>query len=207
MADETFQDFISACGLPDKPVIALLAGSRISEIKSNLPVMLKAASVFPEYQMVIAGAPAIEDSLYRDLSQGYDVSVVSGKTYRLLQQASAALVTSGTATLETALLRVPQVVCYYMGGGKFTYNLFKRWLNVRFVSLVNLIADDEVVKELLACYCTPDNVRDELRRLLYDKDYRDKMSDGYDRMAALLGEPGAPVRAAREIIKTLRAGH
>lgn len=207
MADETFQDFISACGLPDKPVIALLAGSRISEIKSNLPVMLKAASVFPEYQMVIAGAPAIEDSLYRDLSQGYDVSVVSGKTYRLLQQASAALVTSGTATLETALLCVPQVVCYYMGGGKFTYNLFKRWLNVRFVSLVNLIADDEVVKELLACYCTPDNVRDELRRLLYDKDYRDKMSDGYDRMAALLGEPGAPVRAAREIIKTLRAGH
>ena len=112
-ADETFDDFVTECGLERKPIIALLAGSRVSEIKDNLPMMIEAAEAYPEYQLVVAGAPGIAPELYAPYVQGHRVKVVQGKTYRLLQQSRAALVTSGTATLETALLRVPQVVCYW----------------------------------------------------------------------------------------------
>ena len=108
--------------------------------------MIDAASSFTDYQLVIAGAPGISPDFYHTFISGKRVSIVFGKTYRLLQQSSAALVTSGTATLETAILKVPQVVCYKMGGGKIAYNLFKHILKVKFVSLVNLIADREIVK-------------------------------------------------------------
>jgi len=122
-ADEKFDSFISENNLENKPIIALLAGSRKAEITANLPTMIDAASSFTDYQLVIAGAPGISPDFYHTFISGKRVSIVFEKTYRLLQQSSAALVTSGTATLETAILKVPQVVCYKMGGGKIAYNL------------------------------------------------------------------------------------
>lgn len=135
-AGEKFDSFISENNLENKPIIALLAGSRKAEITANLPTMIDAASSFTDYQLVIAGAPGISPDFYHTFISGKRVSIVFEKTYRLLQQSSAALVTSGTATLETAILKVPQVVCYKMGGGKIAYNLFKHILEskVRVVS-------------------------------------------------------------------------
>ena len=203
--DETFVRFIEENRLPDKPVIALLAGSRVAEIKDNLPTMIEAASAFNDYQMVIAGAPGIEPAFYESFIKGKEVAVVFGKTYRLLQQSRAALVTSGTATLETALIGIPQVVCYRMRGGKLAYHIFKRILHIRFVSLVNLIADKEVVKELLVHLFTVENVRKELSLLLGDTSERRQMLSGYKEMADKLGETGAPRKAAHLIVESLSA--
>lgn len=202
-ADESFETFVRDNHLPEKPIIALLAGSRQREILHNLPGMIEAASAFKEYQLVVAGAPGIEPEFYNDVIKDHPVSVVSGKTYRLLQQSRAALVTSGTATLETAVLKVPQVVCYQMPGGKFTYMFFSRLLNVRYVSLVNLIADKEVVKELVAHLFSVRNMQAELSRLLYDPVARKQMEEGYDTVLEKLGEPGAAAHAARIIVETL----
>ncbi|KAA6312923.1 Lipid-A-disaccharide synthase, partial [termite gut metagenome] len=143
---ESFSSFTKDNGLNNKPIIALLAGSRKQEIKDNLPDMLKAASGFSDYQLVLAGAPGIAGEYYNRYVGNAGVKVVFGQTFRLLQQAEAALVTSGTATLETALFRVPQVVCYHTPAGKIVSFLKKRILNVRYISLVNLIIEREVVK-------------------------------------------------------------
>lgn len=203
-ADETFDSFISENRLGNKPIIGLLAGSRQAEIKENLPTMIEAASAFPEYQLVIAGAPGISPDFYRTFIADKQVSIVFGKTYRLLQQASAALVTSGTATLETAILKVPQVVCYKMRGGKIAYNLFKRILKVKFVSLVNLIADREVVKELLVHLFTTENVKKELDKILNDQTERQFILQGYEDVALRLGTPGAPENAAKKIVSAIK---
>lgn len=202
-ADETFDDFVTECGLERKPIIALLAGSRVSEIKDNLPMMIEAAEAYPEYQLVVAGAPGIAPELYAPYVQGHRVKVVQGKTYRLLQQSRAALVTSGTATLETALLRVPQVVCYWVGGGKLFYKTFEKILRVPYVSLVNLIADAPVVCELLGYRATVENLRRELA-CLFDEENRERMLAGYDLVARRLGAPGAPEQAARSMVSALR---
>lgn len=202
-ADETFADFVSDCGLDDKPIIALLAGSRVSEIKNNLPLMIEAAEPFTDYQLVVAGAPGISPDLYTPYLQGHRVKVVQGKTYRLLQQSRVALVTSGTATLETALLRVPQVVCYWVGGGKLFYKIFEKILKVPYVSLVNLIANAPVVCELLGYRATVENLRWELSRL-FEEEARQKMLAGYDLVADRLGAPGAPENAARSMVKALK---
>lgn len=202
-ADETFDDFVTECGLERKPIIALLAGSRVSEIKDNLPMMIEAAEAYPEYQLVVAGAPGIAPELYAPYVQGHRVKVVQGKTYRLLQQSRAALVTSGTATLETALLRVPQVVCYWVGGGKLFYKTFGKILRVPYVSLVNLIADAPVVCELLGYRATVENLRRELA-CLFDEENRERMLAGYDLVARRLGAPGAPEQAARSMVSALR---
>lgn len=204
-ADETFESFITGNWLEQKPIIALLAGSRKAEITANLPTMIEAVSAFPDYQAVIAGAPGISPDFYESFISGKGVSIVFGKTYRLLQQSSAALVTSGTATLETALLNVPQVVCYKMGGGKIAYTLFKHILNVKFVSLVNLIADREVVKELLVHLFTTENVIAELDKILNDKTVREEMLQGYADIAARLGEPGAAENTAKKIVAALKS--
>lgn len=132
------------------------------------------------------------------------VKILFSQTYPLLRHAKAALVTSGTATLETALLRVPQVVCYHTPIGKIIAFLKRHILKVRYISLVNLIADREVVKELVADLMTVEQIRDELRRILYDATYRQRMLEGYDYMAMRLGEAGAPIRAARQMVKLLR---
>ena len=202
-ADETFDDFVTECRLERKPIIALLAGSRVSEIKDNLPMMIEAAESFPDYQLVIAGAPGISPDFYAPYLQGHRVKVVQGKTYRLLQQSKVALVTSGTATLETALLRVPQVVCYWVGGGKLFYKTFEKILKVPYVSLVNLIADAPVVSELLGYRATAANLRRELAAL-FDEGNRERMLAGYDLVAGRLGAPGAPENAARSMVAALR---
>lgn len=201
---ETFADFISDNELADKPIIALLAGSRKQEIKDNLPDMIRAASAFPDYQLVLAAAPGISPEYYAEFVKGTNLQVIFGRTYRLLQQADVALVTSGTATLETALFRVPQVVCYHTPVGKLVSFLRKHILKVKFISLVNLIAGREVVKELVADTMTVENMRNELKRLLFQEGYRRGMLGGYEEIARLLGPAGAPRHAAREMVKLLK---
>ena len=203
-SSETFDDFVRANGLSAKPVIALLAGSRKQEIKDNLPDMLRAAASFPDYQLVLAGAPGISPEYYKRYVGGVDVKIIFNKTFPLLRQAEAALVTSGTATLETALFRVPQAVCYHTPIGKVIAFLKRHILKVKYISLVNLIANREVVKELVADTTTVEQVRSELNRILYDKEYRRQMLEGYEYMASCLGEAGAPKHAAREMVALLR---
>ncbi|MCD8287644.1 MAG: lipid-A-disaccharide synthase, partial [Porphyromonadaceae bacterium] len=202
-AGESFARFIEENRLSDKPIIALLPGSRLAEIHDNLKIMIEAASAFPAYQLVIAGAPGVSPDFYRPYVRKGEVSIVFGKTYRLLQQARAALVTSGTATLETALLRVPQVVGYYMRGGRFTYAFFRSLIKVNYVSLVNLIADAPVVEELLVHHFTAENARRALAPLLDDTPQREAQLRGYEAMALRLGPAGAPQRAARLILQAL----
>ncbi|MBR5002830.1 MAG: lipid-A-disaccharide synthase [Bacteroidaceae bacterium] len=204
-ATETFAEFVAAHHLPDKPIIALLAGSRKAEIRRNLPRMIEAAQGFTNYQMVIAGAPGITAEEYAPYLGGGNIKVVFGATYRLLAQSSAAIVTSGTATLEAALLNVPQVVCYAMPGGQLIYNIFKNILKIRYVSLVNLIADRDVVTELLVHHCTAERIADELNFLLHDRGVHERVMRGYEEVARRLGAPGAPRRASQSIVAELRA--
>lgn len=199
---EGFTEFISCNHLKDKPIIALLAGSRKQEIKDNLIRMMEAAKMFPDYQFVVAGAPGIEPSFYQSY-MNEDAEIVFGQTYRLLQHAKAALVTSGTATLETALFRVPQVVCYYTAAGRLVSFLRRHILKVKYISLVNLIADREVVKELVADGMTVKNIQAELKKLLAETPERKAMLDGYDRIIQILGKAGASERAAQEILRCL----
>lgn len=199
---EGFTEFISCNHLKDKPIIALLAGSRKQEIKDNLIRMMEAAKMFPDYQFVVAGAPGIEPSFYQSY-MNEDAEIVFGQTYRLLQHAKAALVTSGTATLETALFRVPQVVCYYTAAGRLVSFLRRHILKVKYISLVNLIADREVVKELVADGMTVKNIQAELKKLLAETPEQKAMLDGYDRIIQILGKAGASERAAQEILRCL----
>ena len=201
-ADKT--TFLATNGLDERPVIALLAGSRKQEIKDNLPKMLKAASAFPDYQLVLAGAPAISPDYYKKVIGDAPLKIIFGQTYRLLQHADAALVTSGTATLETALFRVPQVVCYHTPIGKVISFLRRHVLKVRYISLVNLIADREVVKELVADTMTVKNIQSELRNILENGRYKSDMLAGYEDMARRLGPAGAPLHAAQEMIRILK---
>lgn len=201
---EDFETFTRANGLSTRPIIALLAGSRQQEIKDNLPDMIRAASAFLNHQLVVAGAPAIAPAYYRQVMGNAQIPILFGKTYPLLSHAEAALVTSGTATLETALLRVPQAVCYHTPIGKVIAFLKRHILKVKYISLVNLIADAEVVKELVADSMTVEGMKAELDALLNDTTYRNQMLEGYERVASRLGEAGAPRRAAREMIRQLK---
>lgn len=202
---ETSEQFCQRNGLSSKPIISLLAGSRKQEIKDNLPSMLSAAESFQDFQVVVAGAPGIEPDFYEKYLVHTGATVVFNQTYPLLAHTHAALVTSGTATLETALFNVPQAVCYYTPLSRVIGWLKKMVLSVRFVSLVNLITDTEVVKELVADKMTLQNIAAELGRLVKDTAYRQKMQDGYDRMRSILGETGASERAAQWMIGKLNA--
>ena len=202
---ETFETFVADNSLDEKPIIALLAGSRKQEIKDNLPDMLEAAKPFVgEYQLVLAGAPSIDPAYYQQyIGTDVPVRIIFGQTYQLLAHAKAALVTSGTATLETALFRVPQVVCYYLAMGKVISFLRRHILKVKYISLVNLVANKEVVRELVADTMTVSNVRSELDALLNDDAYRNKMLQEYDRMIKILGPAGASRQAALKMIELL----
>ena len=203
--DETFNQFVTAHNLEEKPVIALLAGSRKQEIRNNMPAMLEAVKGFADgYQFIIAGAPGIDPTFYEAYERSFpQVKVLFNQTYRILAQSDAALVTSGTATLETALLHVPQVVCYRMALPRLTYWGFKHILHTPWISLVNLISGREVVKELFAKYFTVDNIRKELHQLLHVQRYRQNMLDNYREMQQTLGDPGASDRAAGIIYSKL----
>ena len=201
---ESADAFRKAENLPSKPIVALLAGSRKQEIKANLPLMLQAVKRFPDYQPVIAGAPGIDKEFYAPyLADG--ARILYGSTYRLLKHSHAALVTSGTATLETALLRVPQVVCYATPMAKLYSWLKKHFLKVKFVSLVNLIAGSEVVRELVAADMSIESVTAEIGALLpADSPRRREMLRQYDRMIEILGSAGASERAADIMVRLLR---
>ena len=192
---------------PDKPIIALLCGSRRQEIKDNLPAMLEATDDLVAnggYQAVIACAPAIEPEYYHQFTTGHNVLLLpAGGTYRLLSKAHAALVTSGTATLETALFRVPQVVCYETPLPRLIGWLRRRILKVRFISLVNLIADREVVSELVADSFSVDNIRHQLDSIL-NGPRRQQMLEGYDDVWRRLGNENAPQCAAATMTRLLR---
>lgn len=187
-----------------RPVIALLAGSRRQEIKDNLPAMIEAVKAFPAYQPVLAGAPGIEPTYYEPFVAGTGVEVVRGMTYTLLAHASAALVTSGTATLETALFGVPQVVCYETPIPKVISFLRRHILKVRYISLVNLIAGCEVVPELVADTFSVGNIRAELGKILPGGSGRQAMLDGYAEVGRRLGKAGAPDNAARIMVGLLK---
>ena len=188
-----------------KPIIAILCGSRRQEIKDNLPAMLEAAAPFAnDYQLVVAGAPGIDHDYYEQFTKGHHVNVLpQGWTYQLLYNAKAALVTSGTATLETALFRVPQVVCYETPLPQFIGYMRKKVLKVKYISLVNLVADDEVVKELVADSFTVENIRLELTKIL-EGPARQRMLEGYERVAEFLGNLTAPNEAARIMCSLLK---
>ncbi len=202
--NESFEEFVRINDLPDKPIIALLAGSRKQELKFVLPTMLKMVDHFPDYQFVIAGAPSMTDEDYAPYLQGSQVRILYGMTYRLVSQATAALVTSGTATLETALLRTPQVVCYNGEAARLSYFLFKTVVKVKYISLVNLVFNGEVVKELMMQHFNERSLVNELSKLIYSERYREKMLRNYDEVIRRLGEPGASGRFARMMVEELR---
>ncbi|WP_313380771.1 lipid-A-disaccharide synthase [Proteiniphilum saccharofermentans] len=208
--EETFSQFVEANGLDNKPVIALLAGSRKQEITNNLPSMLEAVKGYSDgYQLIVAGAPGIDPAFYGNFISSFPpAKVLFNQTYRILAQSDAALVTSGTATLETALLNVPQVVCYKTPMPKTTYWVFKNILHTPYISLVNLICNREVVKELFARFFTIDNIRKELKQILHVQSYRQNMLSNYEEMRQILGGPGASDRAATIIYaKCMKNSH
>ena len=165
--------------------------------------MLKMVRHFPDFEFVIAGAPSMKDSDYAAYVGDMGVKIIYGQTYRLVKQATAALVTSGTATLETALLKTPQVVCYSGEGGAFSYWLFKTVVKVKYISLVNLMLDREVVKELLMQKLNEKNLLTELSRIIYDEDVRQKMTADYEEIIERLGKPGASDRFAKLMIEDI----
>ncbi len=183
----------------DKKIIALLPGSRKQEIAVKLPIMLSVAASFPEYQFVVAQAPAIEAGFYRDLIGSIpNVSSVTNQTYDLLAVATAALVTSGTATLETALFGVPEVVCYK--AGTISYQIGKRLIKIKYISLVNLIMDKPVVKELIQHELTTANLVAELKELLYNTDKIERLQQDYAALKGILSKGGhASAKAAKSI--------
>lgn len=198
---EPAETFASDHQLSSKPIIAILPGSRKQEIKDNLKIMLEATHSMAAHQVVIAGAPGIEPEYYqRFLPQGQETNVVYGQTYRLLSHAEVAVVTSGTATLETALMHVPQVVCYYTAFGKLIAGLRRMFIKVKYISLVNLCAGREVVTELVADQMTANRLQVHLSEIVVGGKRREQMLADYDELSNIVGGSGASVRAARGII-------
>nr|WP_302958957.1 lipid-A-disaccharide synthase [uncultured Prevotella sp.] len=202
---QTHEEFCRENNLDSrKPVIALLAGSRLQEIKDNLPAMIEVAERFEDYQMVLAGAPSIEDEYYDKFLEGTPVRVVKNKTYQLLSHTTAALVTSGTATLETALFNVPQVVCYETPLPKLIRFAFNHVLKVDYISLVNLVANKEVVPEMFADKFTIDGIANELYKIMPGQPARERMLAEYQEVLRELGSKVAPDEAASIMVDLLR---
>ncbi len=192
--------FLERQGITDgRPIIAILPGSRRAEIRSNLPLMIEAAKKFPDFQYVIAAAPSVPEKFYREVAQDTGLRLAFGATHTLLKYSSAALVTSGTATLETAVIGTPQVVCYRSNGSRLAYNLMKKILKVKYVSLPNLIVNNSIVPELLLHNCTPARIERELGPLLIPSPQRDWQLSGYRNMKKRLGTTDASKIAAEHI--------
>jgi lipid-A-disaccharide synthase len=189
--------------LSDKPIVALLPGSRRQEVAIKLPVMLEVSTCFPECQFIVAQAPSLEDDFFAAFLKAYpSVQTIRGHTYTLLKEATAAVVTSGTATLETALFGVPEVVCYK--GSAISYQIARRLIRVKYISLVNLIMDKPVVKELIQQDMNQAAIRRELEKLLHDQEYRAKMKEDFRALKQLLQQGGdASAQAATSISRFL----
>ena len=202
---QTHEEFCRENNLDSrKPIVALLAGSRLQEIKDNLPAMIEVAERFEDYQMVLAGAPSIEDEYYDKFLEGTPVRVVKNETYQLLSHTTAALVTSGTATLETALFNVPQVVCYETPLPKLIRFAFNHVLKVDYISLVNLVANKEVVPEMFADKFTIDGIANELYKIMPGQPARERMLAEYQEVLRELGSKVAPDEAASIMVDLLR---
>lgn len=199
------ESFHQKWNLDDRPIIAILPGSRKQEVSVKLPIMLEAIKEFPMFQCVIAGAPALDPSFYEPLIGHTKAKIIHGETYSILSHASVGIITSGTATLETALFEVPEVVCYK--GSPISYQIAKRLIKIRFISLVNLIMDREVVRELIQHECNPERIREEVRRLLPGGDRRQQVLDDYKKLKIVLGGGGASKKVAQSLLKTIQTSH
>lgn len=196
---------LDAPGESEKPLVALLPGSRLQEIKMMLPVMSRMASQFPGFRFLVSATPAIDQEVYRNCSVDPSLPVITGQTYEMVCHACAALVASGTATLETALLGTPQVVLYKMAGGKWGYRIFKfLFLKVKYVSLPNLILARPALRELIMDEMREELVSHETNLLLHDVEYRQKITHSYKEMRQVMGEEGASARVAADMIRILR---
>lgn len=196
----TWSDFLQINLLPNKPIIALLPGSRRQEIATMLPLMLQVEKHFGDYQFVIAAAPSIPSEFYKSVMGNSNVKLVYDQTYQLLQHAKAAMVTSGTATLETALFNVPEVVCYK--GNKISYHIARKLIKVKYISLVNLIMDHEIVKELIQDELNETQLKENLTKLL-EPNYQTQLKNQYNELRGKLGGKGASERAAKHITEFL----
>ena len=194
--------FIHENKLNQAPIIAILPGSRKQEIRKKLPVMLEAVKDLTNYQIIVAGAPSLDHSFYQEFIKSNSVKIVHGKTYDLLSASEAAIVTSGTATLETALLDIPEVVCYKTS--KISYSIAKRLVKIKFISLVNLIMDKEVVRELIQDDCTSETIKTELSYILEGGKNRNRILNEYQEMKKILGEGGASKKVAQLMLKTIQ---
>jgi lipid-A-disaccharide synthase len=190
--------------LASKPIVALLAGSRRQEIILMLPVMIKVSRFFPDYQFVISGAPSIEKELYQEIIGAFNIPTVYDQTYDLLEHSNAALVASGTATLETALFNIPQIVCYHTNMGNLLYKIGRKLLKVKWLSLVNLILNYEAVKELTQSTFKVKYLVKELNFILNNEAYRANILNAYKELQKAVGEPGASEKAAKGIFATLQ---
>lgn len=193
-------DFLLKNSLSNLPIISILPGSRKQEIKVKLPIMLQAVKSLKNYQIVIAGAPNQKPKMYEEF-EAQGCKIIFGQTYDLLSNSEAAIVTSGTATLETALLNIPEVVCYK--GSWISYYIAKALIKIRFISLVNLIMDRQIVKELIQGDCNPQKIREELELLLNNKKYREEMLSNFAVMREKLGGQGASKKVAHSLLKTI----
>ncbi len=196
------ENFIKKNNLPDKPIIAILPGSRKIEISKMLKIMAQIVKFFPDYQFVIAGISSLMPSFYEKFTKKTNVTIIYDQTYQILHSASAAIVASGTATLETALIKTPQVVCYK--AGMISYHIAKKIVKVKYISLVNLVMDRIVVKELIQNDFNPNYLKDELYRLLTDEQYRNEMLEAYNKLENKLGGAGASKNAANIIYNYLK---
>lgn len=185
--------------LDERPIIALLPGSRKQEVNTKLPIMLNSLKSFNDYQFIVAGAPALDPAFYKPYMKAFDnIKIIHGATYDILTLATAALVTSGTATLETALFRVPQVVCYK--GSSVSYQIAKRLVKIDYISLVNLILNKEAVKELIQSECTSKNIEKELLKVLPNGEKHEQLVIDYDHLIQILGKGGASDKVANGIM-------
>ncbi|MEG1120311.1 MAG: lipid-A-disaccharide synthase [Bacteroidales bacterium] len=201
---ESRNDFCKRVNIsPDKPIIALLAGSRKGEISYLLPRMICVAKRFDEYRFILAGAPSIEKNYYTSFLEKSNskIELLSGETYSILRHAKAAIISSGTASLEAALLKVPQVVCY--GGNEITYQIAKKLVKLKYISLANLIMNKGIFKELIQHKCTPNNIAAELQLLLNDNVYREKMLKDFNDVREILGGKGASDKVAAAMLEEL----
>ena len=196
----TKDEFLNKNKLSQVPIISILPGSRKQEIKVKLPIMLDAVKSLKNYQIVIAGAPNQTAKMYEEF-EAQGCKIIFGQTYDLLSNSEAAIVTSGTATLETAILNIPEVVCYK--GSWISYFIARSLIKINYISLVNLIMDQQIVKELIQGECNPFKIREELDLLLYDKNYREVMLSNFEIMREKLGGQGASKKVAHSLLKTI----